>query len=88
MQISEKDLGKIVRLPVRPEWGFGIISKVENRFAFILFQTAEDKTPKKYYLAENPLQLAPDQNQPDLTKRARVKNKKIKVKAAAPKAAE
>jgi hypothetical protein len=32
--------------------------------------------------------LSPDQDQADLTKRARVKNKKIKVKVAAPKAAE
>jgi hypothetical protein len=88
LQISEKDLGKIVLLPVRPEWGPGIISKIENRFAFILFRSAEDKTPKKYYLAENPLKLSPDQDQADLTKRARVKNKKIKVKVAAPKAAE
>jgi hypothetical protein len=88
VQINEKDLGKIVQLPVRPEWGPGIISKIENRFAFILFRSAEEKTAKKYYLAENPLKLATDQDQPDLTKRARVKNKKIKVKAVTSKAAE
>ena len=44
MQINEKDLGKIVQLPVRPEWGPGIISKIENRFASILFRSAEEKT--------------------------------------------
>jgi hypothetical protein len=81
LQISEKDLGKIVQLPVRPKWGLGIISKIESRFAFIMFETAEDKIPKKYYLAENQLKLATDQNRPLLTKRARVKNKKIKIKA-------
>ncbi len=58
----------------------GIISKIESRFAFIMFETAEDKIPKKYYLAENQLKLATDQNHPLLTKRARVRNKKIKIK--------
>ena len=78
MDIKDADLGKIVQLPARPEWGLGIISKIEIRFAFILFRDAEDKTPKKYYKAENPLVLSKEQNQPDLIKRARVKNKKIK----------
>ncbi len=80
MQINEADLGKIVQLPVKPEWGLGIISKVENRFALILFRDTGDKTAKKFYRAENNLKLAPDQEQPDLHKRARAKNKKIKVK--------
>ena len=78
MQINENDLGKIVQLPVRPEWGLGIISKVQNRFAYILFQSAEDKLAKKYYRVENPLKMAKDQNQPDLNKRARAKNKKVR----------
>jgi hypothetical protein len=80
MEISETDLGKIVQLPVKPEWGLGIISKVENRFAFIIFRDAEEKAAKKYFRIENPLLLSPDQEQPDLTKRARAKNKKVKVR--------
>jgi hypothetical protein len=79
MQINESDLGKIVQLTIKPEWGLGIISKVENRFAFIIFRSSEDKTAKKYYRVENPLSLATDQMQPDLTKRARAKNKKVKM---------
>jgi hypothetical protein len=78
MLISEVDLGKIVQLPVKPEWGLGIISKIENRFAFILFRDTEEKTAKKYFRIENPLKLASDQDQPDLNKRARAKNKKVK----------
>ncbi len=78
MQINENDLGKIVQLPARPQWGFGIISKVENRFAHIIFRSTEEKAAKKYSRSENPLNLAAEQDQPDLHKRARAKNKKIK----------
>ena len=84
MQINETDLGKIVHLPIKPDWGLGIICKVENRFAFILFRDAEDRDPKKYYRVENPLQLAADQQQPDLAKRARAKNKKVKAVVTRP----
>jgi hypothetical protein len=84
MEINEIDLGKIVQLPVKPEWGLGIISKVENRFAFILFRSTEEKIAKKYYRVENPLKLAADQVQPDLTKRARAKNKKVKALVVKP----
>ncbi|HTC20745.1 MAG TPA: hypothetical protein VK859_07855 [bacterium] len=84
MEINEIDLGKIVQLPVKPEWGLGIISKVENRFAFILFRSTEEKIAKKYYRVENPLKLAADQVQPDLTKRARAKNKKVKALVVRP----
>ena len=78
MEIEEKDLGKIVQLPVRPEWGPGIIAKIENRFAFIFFREVREKTGKKYSRAGNPLVLAKDQDQPDLVLKARSKNKKIK----------
>lgn len=88
MNIRESDLGKIVQLPIKPDWGLGIISKVEFRFAFIIFRSSEEKTGKKYNRAENPLELASNQDQPDLTKRARAKNKKIKVKVVAAPAAE
>ncbi len=50
MEINEVDLGKIVQLPVKPEWGLGIISKVENRFAFIIFRSTEERKPSQ---AEN-----------------------------------
>jgi len=79
MEIEEKDLGKIVQLPVKPEWGLGIIIKVENRFAHIQFREVKEKTAKKYFRAGNPLVLAKDQDQPDLVRRGRMKNKKIKV---------
>lgn len=62
MEIKEKDLGKVVQLPVRPEWGPGIITKIENRFAHIRFKDAEEKTAKKYLRAGNPLILAKDQS--------------------------
>lgn len=78
MQINDVDLGKIVQLPVRPEWGLGIISKIESRFAYILFRSTEEKTAKKYFRSENPLTLAKDQDQLDLNKRARAKNKKVR----------
>jgi hypothetical protein len=78
MEISDRDLGKIVELPARPEWGLGIISKVQNRFAYILFSSPKEKALKKYYRPENPLRLADDQDQPELNKRARAKNKKVR----------
>ena len=78
MEINENDLGKIVQLSLKPEWGMGIINKIQNRFAYILFRDAKEKTPKKYLRSENPLNLAEDQDQPDLTKRARAKNKNIR----------
>ena len=78
MEINENDLGKIVQLAARPEWGLGIISKVQHRFAFILFRDTDVKAPKKFFRAENPLNLAADQDQPDLNKRARAKNKKVR----------
>ena len=80
MIIDTKDLGKIVELPIKPEWGPGIISKLETRFALIIFRDAEEKEPKKYFLSENPLKWAANQDQPDLVKRARIKNRKIKAK--------
>jgi len=78
MQINEVDLGKIVQLPAKPEWGLGIVTKLENRFAFIIFRDAQEKAAKKYFRIENPLTLAENQDQPDLVQRARIKNKKIK----------
>jgi len=78
MEINEVDLGKIVNLSVRPEWGLGIITKVENRFAYILFRDTKEKTAKKYLRFANILTLAKEQDQPDLNKRARAKNKKVK----------
>lgn len=86
MHINEVDLGKIVQLPAKPEWGLGIITKLENRFAFIIFRDTQEKAPKKYFRVENPLTLAENQDQPDLVQRARVKNKKIK--SAFPKSAK
>jgi hypothetical protein len=85
MEIQEKDLGKIVELKVKPEWGPGIITKLENRFVYILFKDIKEKTAKRFFLSENPLKLADNQDEPGLTKRARVKNRKIKLKFAAPK---
>jgi hypothetical protein len=84
MQIQEKDLGKIVELPVKPEWGPGIIAQVDLRFAFIFFKGVPEKIGKKYSRETNPLVLFKDQDQPDLVKRARVKNKKIKAPVAKP----
>lgn len=84
MEIQEKDLGKIVELKVKPEWGPGIIAKLENRFVLVLFKDAKEKTAKKFFLSDNPLKLAANQDEPGLTKRARVKNKKIKLKLTAP----
>lgn len=84
MEIQEKDLGKIVELKAKPEWGPGIITKLENRFVLVMFKDVKEKTPKKFFLSENPLKLATNQDEPGLTKRARVKNKKIKLKVVAP----
>jgi hypothetical protein len=78
MQINDSDLGKIVQLPARPEWGLGIITKVQNRFAYIIFRDTPERAAKKYFRAENPLNLAKDQDQPDLNKRARSKNNKVR----------
>lgn len=78
MEINDNDLGKIVQLPSRPEWGLGIVSKVQHRFAYVLFRDTEIKAPKKFFRFENPLGLAADQDQPDLNKRARAKNKKVR----------
>jgi hypothetical protein len=80
MEISLKDLGKIVELPARKEWGSGIICKTDNRFAYIIFST-EEGPAKKFFLFENPLKLAANQNEPALVKKGRAKNRKIKPKA-------
>ena len=77
MEIKTEDIGKIVELPARKEWGPGIICKTDIRFVYILFDT-EDSTPKKFFLSDNPLKMAADQNNPALVKRGRVKNRKIK----------
>jgi hypothetical protein len=80
MDIAAKDLGKIVELPAKPEWGPGIIGKMDLRFAYIIFKDSEDGPAKKFYLTENPLKWAANQDEPTLVKRARVKNRKIKAK--------
>jgi hypothetical protein len=85
MQIKAEDIGKIVELPAREAWGPGIICNTDIRFAYIIFDT-EDSTPKKFFLSDNPLKMAKNQDQPGLHKRGRAKNRKIKpkvVKAAA-----
>ena len=84
MEINSKDLGKIVDLSLKPDWGPGIISKMDLRFAYIIFQNAEDGLAKKYFLTENPLRLSANQDEPALVKRARAKNRKIKVKKVVP----
>jgi len=78
MEISKKDVGKIVELPAKPEWGLGVIGKMDLRFAYVLFDKSGDELNKKYYLNDNPLKLATSQSEPALVKRARVKNRKIK----------
>jgi hypothetical protein len=79
MEINTKDVGKIVQLEARKEWGSGIIYKTDLRFAYIIFAT-EDGSPKKFFLGENPLKLAANQDEPGLVKKGRAKNKKIKPK--------
>ena len=79
MEINTKDLGKIVELAARKEWGPGIIYKTDLRFAYIIFST-EDGPPKKFFLNENPLKLAANQDEPGLVKKGRAKNRKIKPK--------
>jgi len=79
MDITLKDLGKIVELPARKEWGSGIICKMDLRCAFIIFDT-EDGPAKRFFLDNNPLKLAANQDEPGLVKRGRMKNRKIKVK--------
>ncbi len=83
MEINTKDLGKIVELPVKPEWGMGIIGKMDMRFAYIIFDKSDDGLAKKFYLNENPLKLAANQDEPALVKKARFKNRKIKIKPKA-----
>jgi hypothetical protein len=78
MEISQKDLGKIVHLPARKEWGSGIICKMDMRCVYVLFDTAEGPA-KKFFMTNNPLKLAANQDQPHLVKRGRMKNRKIKV---------
>jgi hypothetical protein len=77
MEIIEKDLGKIVELPARKEWGSGIIYKMDRRFAHIIFND-EEGDAKKFSLVENQLKWAANQNEPGLVKKGRVKNRKIK----------
>jgi hypothetical protein len=79
MEITIKDLGKIVELPAKKEWGSGIITKTDMRFAHIVFQ-GEEGPAKKFFLEDNSLILATNQDVPALVKRGRIKNKKIKPK--------
>ena len=65
--------------PPGKEWGPGIICKMDARFAYIIFN-AEEGPPKKFFLTENLFKLAANQNEPDLVKKGRAKNKKIKPK--------
>lgn len=78
MEITPKDVKKFVELPAKPEWGQGIIGKVDLRFAYVYFDKSNDNLNKKYYLKDNPLRLASNQSNPDLAKRARLKNQKMK----------
>jgi hypothetical protein len=78
VDIQEKNLGNIVELTLKPEWGPGIITLIDRRFAFIFFKEVPEKTPKKYSRDNNPLKMSENQDQPDLVRRARLKNKKIK----------
>lgn len=80
MDITMKDVGKIVELPIRKEWGSGIIYKTDVRCAYIIFSAGEEPA-KKFFLKENPLKLAANQNEPGLVKKGRVKNRKIKPKS-------
>jgi hypothetical protein len=78
MEISKKHVGTIVELPSKPDWGFGVIGKIDLRFAYVFFEKSGDDLNKKYYLDENPLKVASSQSEPALVKRARIKNRKIK----------
>ena len=66
MKITEQDLGKLVELPVKPDWGPGIILSIDNGHAQIHFRDCPDQGPKKYRVDENPLVLAAVQTDPRL----------------------
>jgi hypothetical protein len=66
MKITEQDLGRLVSLPVKTDWGPGIILKVGNGFAQIQFRNCPDPGLKKYRCDENPLLLSAMQTDPKL----------------------
>jgi hypothetical protein len=53
MDITKKDVGKLVILPIKESWGPGKILKIEKGFAFIRFRDCEDAMAKKYPLTGN-----------------------------------
>jgi hypothetical protein len=61
MDINANDIGKLVELPLKPEWGPGKIHKIEKGYAYIYFKNSEDHQLKQYSMSANPLLLAPNQ---------------------------
>jgi len=66
MEIRPNDVGKLVELPFKADWGPGKIMKVENGYAYIHFRDDGDRMAKKYHTGENPLKWAPNQSDPAL----------------------
>ncbi len=58
MMIKRSDAGKLVTLPIKPDWGPGKIVKIEAGYAYIRFRDCEDRMAKKYSVTENPLALS------------------------------
>jgi len=52
MHINSKDIGKLVELPIKPDWGPGKIMKLEEGHAYIRFRDCGDTMARKYNVSE------------------------------------
>jgi hypothetical protein len=66
MEITARDLGKLVELPIKPSWGPGKIMKIDSGHVHIRFRDCGDKMARKYHRDVNPLQWAGVQTDPKL----------------------
>ncbi len=53
MILNISDVGKLVVLPIKLDWGPGRILKIEEGFAHVFFRDCEDRSAKKYPAGDN-----------------------------------
>ncbi len=82
MIINTSDVGKLVVLSIKQNWGPGKITKIEKGYAFIRFRDCGDTMARKYPLQENPLIWATAQADERLDEMLAVKPRKKREPAA------
>jgi hypothetical protein len=82
MIINTSDVGKLVVLSIKQNWGPGKITKIEKGYAYIRFRDCGDTMARKYPLQENPLIWATNQTDERLDEMLATKPRKKRETAA------